>query len=143
MGPVRFQRVSEWDAQDIIELYRSAGWWEDYYDPSGILPLIQGSDIFAVGICEKTGRAVAMGRIISDRVKTGYIHDLCVLNEYRGKQIGTRLLTFLVETGQASGLESLLLVAEPDTSRFYMKSGFVCKNGLFFLLMNTDGTNEN
>lgn len=137
-----FRNVREWITQDIVELYRSAGWWEEYYDPAGIQPLIQGSFIFVVGISTETGRAVAMGRIISDRVRTGYIHDLCVLKEMRGNRIGTRLLQFLILTGRNAGLTSLHLVAEPGTSSFYEKSGFLCENGLIFLTRKPGGEYE-
>jgi aralkylamine N-acetyltransferase len=137
MTHVWFQCIREWNPLDIIALYRSAGWWEEDFDQAGILPLIQGSHIFVVGISEDTGKAVAMGRIISDHVKTGYIHDLCVLTEYRGREIGSHLLSFLIHTGQDYGLEYLHLVAQPGTSMFYEKSGFISENGLIFLTQDT------
>ena len=140
--PVRFKRVFSWDPDDIVALYRSAGWWEDRYDPGGIEPLIAGSQIFVVGISEKTGKAVAMGRILSDQVQTGYVHDLCVLDDFRGQGVGTSLLTYLIGEGRDAGIRSLFLVAEPDTSGFYKKSGFINQKGLIFLIMNTEGSNE-
>ncbi|WP_319578118.1 GNAT family N-acetyltransferase [uncultured Methanospirillum sp.] len=141
-APVTYQVVKGWNDDDIIALYRSAGWWRDYYDPSGIAPLIKGSFIFVVGIDSGTGRAVAMGRIISDGVGAGYIHDLCVLTEVRGMHIGAGILEFLVREAHAAGLSSLYLVAEPDTQSFYEKSGFISDNGLIFLTYNPDGQNE-
>lgn len=130
---VAYQSVRKWEVPDIIELYRSAGWWRDDYDPAGIQPLIQGSFIFAVGVHNITGKAVAMGRILSDKVSTGYIQDLCVLQEMRGMGIGSGLLNFLIQEGLNAGLYSLHLVAEPDTRSFYEKSGFISDNGLIFL----------
>ena len=142
MTTVIFQNVREWVTRDIVDLYRSAGWWEEYYDSAEIPSLIQGSFIFVVGISTETGRAVAMGRIISDRVQTGYIQDLCVLKEVRGNRIGTRLLQFLIQAGRNAGLASLHLVAEPGTSSFYEKSGFLCENGMIFLTRKPGGTYE-
>ncbi len=141
-APVRYQVVKGWNDDEIIALYRSAGWWRDYYDPSGIAPLIKGSFIFAVGIDTRTGRAVAMGRIISDGVSTGYIHDLCVLTEMRGMHVGAGILDFLIREAQAAGLSSVYLVAEPDTQSFYEKSGFISDKGLIFLTYNPDGQYE-
>jgi GNAT superfamily N-acetyltransferase len=137
MIPVQFQCVREWNPGEIVDLYRSAGWWDERYDPAGILPLIQGSHIFAVGIEEKTGKAVAMGRIISDRVQTGYIHDLCVLDDFRGEHIGIRLLSYLIREGRSAGLVSLHLVAQPGTARFYEKTGFICDKRMIFLNKDT------
>ncbi|MDD1728938.1 MAG: GNAT family N-acetyltransferase [Methanospirillum sp.] len=131
--PVAFQVVSSWDSADIIALYQSAGWWRDWYDPAGIVPLIQGSFVFVVAVQQETGKAVAMGRILSDRVATGYIQDLCVLTELRGRHIGVGLLNFLIAEAKRRGISSLYLVAEPDTRDFYEKSGFICNSGMIFL----------
>lgn len=139
---VRFKRVYSWNPDQIVALYRSAGWWEEYYDPAGIAPLITGSHIFIVGIDEQTGQAIAMGRILSDEMQTGYIHDLCVLGEFRGQGVGTQLLTSLIGEGRKAGIRSLFLVAEPDTSSFYEKSGFISQKGLIFFIMNMEGEYE-
>jgi ribosomal protein S18 acetylase RimI-like enzyme len=140
--PVEFKIVHDWDSGDIIDLYRSAGWWEEYYDPRGIHPLITGSFIFMVGISIRTGRAVAMGRILSDGVQTGYIQDLCVLPSYQGMQIGTNLLAALILAGLKAGLSSLHLVAEPGTTPFYEKTGFISQKEMIFLTRTPGGYNE-
>lgn len=139
---VLFQVVRAWKEEEIISLYQSAGWWRDYYDPSGIAPLINGSFIFVVGIDSRTGKAVAMGRVLSDQIITGYIHDLCVLTEKRGLGIGKGILDFIIKEARGAGLSSLFLVAEPDTSVFYKKSGFICDKDLIFLTYNPDGQYE-
>lgn len=130
---VTFQIVQNWDPVEIIALYRSAGWWEDWYDPQGIPSLISGSFLFATGIDPRGGKAVAMGRILSDQVHTGYIQDLCVLDTYRGLGIGRSLLAFLVSRGKEAGLHSIQLIAEPGTQSFYEKSGFITHKSLIFL----------
>ncbi len=140
--PVTYRVVREWNDSDIVALYRSAGWWRDYYDPAGIAPLISGSYIFALGVHTGTGKAVAMGRVLSDRVATGYIQDLCVLEEMRGMHIGVGILEFLIKEAKEGGLTSLYLVAEPDTELFYEKSGFINDDGLIFLTNSPDGHNE-
>ncbi|PKL60940.1 MAG: N-acetyltransferase [Methanomicrobiales archaeon HGW-Methanomicrobiales-4] len=140
--PIEFKIVREWDCGEIVDLYRSAGWWEEYYDPNGIQLLISGSFIFMLGISTRTGKAVAMGRILSDRIKIGYIQDLCVLSELRGMRIGTNLLGALIQAGQSAGLSSLHLVAEPGTISFYEKSGFISEKGLIFLTKTPGGLHE-
>jgi aralkylamine N-acetyltransferase len=140
--PIEFKIVREWDSREIIDLYRSAGWWEEQYDPEGIQPVISGSYIFMLGISSRTGKAVAMGRILSDRINTGYIQDLCVLSELRGMRIGANLLAALIQAGQSAGLSSLHLVAEPGTISFYEKSGFISEKGLIFLTKTPGGLHE-
>ncbi|HWQ63294.1 MAG TPA: GNAT family N-acetyltransferase [Methanospirillum sp.] len=141
-APVLFQVVRAWKEDEIIALYQSAGWWRNYYDPTGIAPLIRGSFIFAVGIDSRTGKAVAMGRVISDQIFTGYIHDLCVLTEKRGLGIGMGILDFIIQQAKCAGLSSLFLVAEPGTTAFYKKSGFISNKGKIFLTYNPDGQYE-
>jgi len=70
-------------------LYRAGGWWKDEYDPAEIPGLIRGSFAFAVAVEEESGRAVGMGRVISDGVSDAYIQDLVVLPEYRSRNVGT------------------------------------------------------
>ncbi|PWR74089.1 GNAT family N-acetyltransferase [Methanospirillum lacunae] len=140
--PVLFRVVRAWNKDEIIALYQSAGWWRNYYDPKGIAPLIKGSFIFALGIDSRTGKAVAMGRVLSDQIITGYIHDLCVLTDKRGLGIGMGILDFIIQEAKYAGLSSLFLVAEPDTTVFYKKSGFICNKGLIFLSYNPDGQYE-
>lgn len=129
---VTFYIVQNWVTVEIIELYRSAGWWEEWYDPRGIPSLISGSFLFATGV-DHSGKAIAMGRILSDKVHTGYIQDLCVLDSYRGMGIGRSLLAFLVSKGKEAGLHAIQLIAEPGTQSFYEKSGFITHKGLIFL----------
>lgn len=137
-----FKIIERWDSQDIIRLYRSAGWWEEWYDPAGIQPLITGSFIFVVGVHRETGVAVAMGRILSDKVEVGIIQDLCVLQDLRGQGLGKGLLEFLIKEGKRAGLSSIFLVAEPGTRSFYEKSGFISDNGMIFLTKNPDEMHE-
>lgn len=130
---VTFHIVQSWVTAEIIALYRSAGWWEDWYDPHGVPSLISGSFLFATGVDQHSGKAIAMGRILSDQVHTGYIQDLCVLDSYRGMGIGRSLLAFLVSKGKEAGLHSIQLIAEPGTQSFYEKSGFITHKSLIFL----------
>ncbi|HWQ67861.1 MAG TPA: GNAT family N-acetyltransferase [Methanospirillum sp.] len=135
---VRFQVVNSWNCDDIISLYRSAGWWDESFAPEGIPALITGSYLFVVGFLPEEKRAVAMGRILSDSVLTGYIQDLCVQEGMRGRAIGTGLLRFLIRAAIDAGLSRLYLIAETGTEGFYIKSGFIRKEGLIFLIQNPD-----
>ena len=65
--------------EQIVDLYRAAGWWKEEMDASKINDLIRGSFLFAVAIDISTGRAVGMGRVISDGIADAYIQDLVVL----------------------------------------------------------------
>ena len=76
---IRIALVRSWDAEEIIALYRAGGWWKDEYDPAEIPRLISGSFAFVVAAEKRSGRAVGMGRVLSDGVSDAYIQDLVVL----------------------------------------------------------------
>ncbi len=116
--------VDAWDVEMIADLYRAGGWWNERWDPADLTALITGSFAFAVAVDPATGRAVGMGRVISDGVSDGYIQDLVVLPAYRGRGVGTMLLSTLLDHCSSAGVAWVALVAEPGTERFYTALGF-------------------
>jgi ribosomal protein S18 acetylase RimI-like enzyme len=121
---IRVDLASIWDPADIVALYRAGGWWKDEYDPGEIPRLIRGSFAFAVAVDPAKGKAVGMGRVISDGVSDAYVQDIVVLPEYRNRDIGTRIVALLLETCQRAGLTWIALIAEPGSEVFYLPLGF-------------------
>jgi Acetyltransferases len=121
--------VRSWANEEIVALYRAGGWWKDEYDPAEIPNLIRGSFAFAVAADRRSGRAVGMGRVISDGVSDAYIQDLVVLPEYRSKKVGTGLLGALLSACQKAGISWIALVAEPGSEPFYRELGFFPMEG--------------
>jgi aralkylamine N-acetyltransferase len=119
--------VSSWSDDQIVELYRSAGWWKEEYDRSHLARMIQGSFAFVVVVLD--GRAIAMGRVISDGASDAYIQDLVTLPEHRGKGIGKAMLVALRDRCRDAGILWIGLVAEPGTQAFYHSEGFGALEG--------------
>ena len=115
--------VTTWPEDEIVELYKSGGWWKESYDPSGINKLIEGSYAFAV-VTDKSGKAIGMGRIISDGVSDAYIQDLVILPDLRNQGIGKKLVQFLLKRCKDDGIFWIGLIAEPDQDSFYDTLGF-------------------
>jgi ribosomal protein S18 acetylase RimI-like enzyme len=116
--------VDAWLEHEIVELYKTGGWWKDTYDPSGIRPLIKGSFAFAIVIDKSSGNAIGMGRILSDGVSDAYIQDLIVLPKFRGQGIGKKLVKFLLDHCISNGIQWIGLIAEPGQDSFYSKIDF-------------------
>jgi GNAT superfamily N-acetyltransferase len=135
---IAIQLVHSWDEVEIANLYRAGGWWKEEYDPEELPRLIKGSFLFAVAVNIKTGRAVGMGRVISDGVSDGYIQDLVVLPEYRKTGIGTQIVSTLVKKCIESGISWIGLIAEPDTEKFYLPFGFHPMEGHTPLIFRSD-----
>ena len=116
--------VDSWVEKEIIALYKSAGWWKDSYDPSGIKKLIEGSFVFAVVVDSASGKAIGMGRILSDGVSDAYLQDLVILPKYRGKGIGRKLVEVLLDYCLSRRILWIGLISEPGQDGFYSSLGF-------------------
>ncbi|WP_054848540.1 GNAT family N-acetyltransferase [Methanoculleus chikugoensis] len=123
---IEVRLVNVWDVETIADLYRAGGWWDERWDPADLTALIEGSFAFVVAVDRTTGKAVGMGRVISDGgVSDGYVQDLVVLPPgYRGHGIGTMILSALLDYCTAKGVAWVALVAEPGTEPFYTALGF-------------------
>lgn len=107
-----------------MELYRAGGWWKESMDQTRIDDLIRGSFLFAVAIDSTTGRAVGMGRVISDGVADAYIQDLVVLAKWRNSGVGGMILKSLLEECRIRKIAWIGLIAEPEKEDFYGTIGF-------------------
>jgi ribosomal protein S18 acetylase RimI-like enzyme len=116
--------VKSWDVKEIVNLYKSAGWWKERYNSKAINKMIKGSFAFAVAVEPKSNKTIAMGRTISDGISDAYIQDLVVLPEFRKKGIGKSILKFLLDFCLNKKIEWIGLIAEPDQDGFYKSLGF-------------------
>jgi len=129
-GGVEIREVTAWEPEEIVSLYRSAGWWEEVRDdPAEIPEIIRGSLVFVVAVDRESGRAVGMGRAISDGVSDAYIQDLMVLSEYRGRGIGTAILRRILRACRRHGIGWIALIAEKGSGDFYRPLGFGVEEG--------------
>jgi aralkylamine N-acetyltransferase len=122
---IRVDLVRSWQEEEIVHLYQAAGWWKEEMDASRINDLIRGSFLFAVAIDISTGRAVGMGRVISDGIADGYIQDLVVQGDRRSWGVGTMILARLLEECMIRKITWIGLIAKPGKEDFYRSLGFV------------------
>ena len=116
--------VDTWPEKEIVNLYKSAGWWKDFYAPSKIKYMIKGSFAFAVAVDKYSNKAIGMGRVISDGVSDAYIQDLVVLSKYRDSGIGKKLIKTLLNYCLSKNIIWIGLIAEPGQNGFYSNIGF-------------------
>jgi spermidine synthase len=117
------------NSKELVHLYKEAGWWRPEYpeDAACINSLVRNSFCFAGAFHKK--RLVGMGRSFSDGVGDAYIQDVTVLNEFRGKGLGRRIVLAIVDYLRRRGIDWIGLIAEPGLERFYRKMGFRAMNG--------------
>lgn len=121
--------VSNWNTESVAALYRAGGWWKEEWNQNELTELMRSSYAFVLAYQVASGNAVGMGRAISDGVSDAYIQDLVVLQEWRGKGIGKRILSTLIEYCRSRGVEWIGLIAEQGTMGFYASTGFSLLEG--------------
>lgn len=121
---IQIRLVESWPVDDIVELYKTGGWWKDSYDKTGIPSLISGSFAFAVAVDNNSGKAVGMGRILSDGVSDAYIQDVVVLPPFRKQNVGKHLVRTLLDYCISKNIHWIGLIAEPGNDQFYTSLGF-------------------
>lgn len=122
---IRVMLAQSWHEEEIADLYRAAGWWKEWMDECRVNDLISGSYLFAVAIAISTGKAVGMGRVISDGIADAYIQDLVVLPKWRSCGVGAMILKRLLSECRSRGITWIGLIAEPDLLDFYRSQGFL------------------
>ena len=109
---------------DLIALYKSADWWESSYDqrPEFLNRIVKDSALFVGAFVNE--QMIGMGRALSDMASDAYIQDVAVLDEFKGKGIGKKIVRILIEKLKENGVDWIGLVAQPGTSSFYEELGF-------------------
>jgi aralkylamine N-acetyltransferase len=121
---VDYEAVTSAPLEEIVELYRAAGWWQESPEARAIIPsMIRGSLCFMVARSIE-GRIVGMARVISDGHSDAYIQDVVVLPDYRGRGVGRELVRRLTQICVTRKIAWIGLVAEPGTQGLYEELGF-------------------
>jgi aralkylamine N-acetyltransferase len=121
---VEYEAVNSAPLDEIVELYKTAGWWQESPEARAIIPaMIRGSLCFMVARSLE-GRIIGMARVISDGFSDAYIQDVTVLSDYRGQGIGRELVRRLTQFCIDRSISWIGLVAEPGTQKMYEDLGY-------------------
>jgi aralkylamine N-acetyltransferase len=124
MREVEYETVTSAPVEEIVELYKCAGWWQESPEARAVIPaMIRGSYCFMVAR-SLDGHIIGMARVISDGHSDAYIQDVVVLPSYRGKGVGRELVRRLTQVCVARKIGWIGLVAEPGTQGLYEDLGF-------------------
>lgn len=69
------------------------------------------------------GEFAAFGRVVTDLASFGYLKDIFVLSEYRGRGLGKLLVAAMLERLEQEGVGSLMLTTA-DAHGLYRRFGF-------------------
>lgn len=124
MEPVTYDFAKDAPVEDVLALYRSAGWWDEGKDASSSIPAAIRGSLEVVLARTPDGRVIGMGRALSDGASDAWIQDIVVLPAWRGRGIGREIVARLARRCRERGIGWVGLVAVPGTSRFYASLGF-------------------
>ena len=115
--------------EELLRLYREAGWWTPAAPPPpGYLDaLVKGYTCFVGAFCG--GRMIGMGRCLSDGVSDAYIQDVTVLDGFRKRGVGRRIIAEIIRCLRRRGVDWIGLIAEPGSPAFYRGLGFRTMRG--------------
>ena len=136
---VEIRRIKSWPVEEIVSLYKAGGWWKDSYDSAGISALITGSFAFVVAIDPTSGKAIGMGRVLSDGVSDAYIQDVVVVSAFRRQDIGKKIVGTLIDYCLSKGITWIGVIAEPGSDQFYTALGFAPMERYVPLLYHREG----
>lgn len=110
---------SRMDVQ-AIHAFLSQSYWSPGVPLSVVERAMQNSLCFAI---LSEGRHVGFARVVTDRATFGYLADVHVLEEHRGRGLSKRLMRAVMEHPDLQGLRRMML-ATRDAHGLYEQYGF-------------------
>ncbi len=112
------------DAESYHRLFETTGWNDEYGASADELHTSLQQSWHLISAFDDD-RLIGFGRTICDGVMHALIVDLIVLPEYKGKGIGSHILTDLVERCLQHNVRDIQLFCARGQTGFYLKHGFV------------------
>ncbi len=122
MAAIRVEEYTAFDPEEILALYRSAGWTNYTNRPAMLEAAYRGS--LKILAARDGDRLVGIVRMVGDGHTIIYIQDILVLPDYQGRGIGKGLLSAAVDQYKDVYQKVLLTDNRPQTIQFYERSGF-------------------
>ena len=110
---------------EVIRLLRMT-YWADKRSDLQIEKSMQNSSCYGVRL-DDGNKLVGFARVISDFATTYYLCDVVIDEAYRGRGLGTALVSYVVGLPQYAGLRGILITR--DAHALYRKFGFEVLDG--------------
>ena len=111
--------------EEIVRLLRMT-YWADKRPVEQIERSLRSSSCYGVMLDEEK-MLVGFARVISDYATTWYLCDVVIDEAYRGRGLGTALLSYIESRPQYAGLRGILITR--DAHALYRKFGFETLDG--------------
>lgn len=111
---------------DMLEGFFSE--WKKPHSPETFLRILKNSDHIVLAIDPEAGKVVGFVTAISDGLQSAFISLLEVLPSYRGKGIGTELMSRMLSKLRA--IPAIDLTCDRSLQGFYARLGMVPSVGM-------------
>jgi GNAT superfamily N-acetyltransferase len=105
---------------DLVHRFLSTSYWAQGRSREAVERSIANSICFSA---HASGRQIAFGRVVTDRVVFAYIADVFVVPAFRGQGIGKALIRAMLDHPDVAGLRVVLLRTR-DAHGLYAQFGF-------------------
>jgi len=94
----------------------------------------EDTSIHRMIINEKTGNALAVGRLQFNSENEAQIRYMAVTDEWQGKGLGSQIISVLEDVAQGKDIQRIILSARDNALQFYKNNGYeiVKKTHLLF-----------
>lgn len=106
---------------DAVHAFISHSYWAEGIPRETLARAIANSIPFSAWL---DGRQVGFARVVTDRATFGYLADVYVLEEFRGRGIAHRVMEAVMAHPELQGIRRFLLVTR-DAHALYRAHGFV------------------
>lgn len=128
MENITYRHINNFKEIDIKELYENAGWTSYTKDLSKLMEAIKAS--IAVISAWDNEKLVGLIRVVGDGITIIYIQDILVIDSYKRKGIGSKLLNCIIKEYENVRQKVLLTDDSKETRGFYEANGFIsCDKG--------------
>jgi GNAT superfamily N-acetyltransferase len=118
---------------DLVHAFLSTSYWAQGRSREVVERSIANSICFGA---YTEGRQVAFGRVVTDRAVFGYMADIFVVPEFRGRGISKALVRAMLDHPDVAGLKGILLRTR-DAHGLYRQFGFAPLQGPDEMMMRT------
>jgi GNAT superfamily N-acetyltransferase len=119
-GPYRISTDPSRMDLEAIHAYLTLSYWSEEIPKETLRKAIESSLCFAL---LDDSRQIGFARVITDRATFAYLCDVYVLEEYRGRGLGTWLIGELLSHPDLQGLRRFMLITR-DAHNLYRQFGF-------------------
>ena len=111
--------------EEVVRLMKTT-YWANKRPQAQIEKSMRHSSCYGIHV-EGEERLVGFARVISDFATTYYLCDVVIDAKYRGRGLGTALVSHIVSSPEYQGLRGMLITR--DAHALYRKFGFEVLNG--------------